>query len=71
MSLQNMGVLLRAARREKVALGAFECWDSLNIQGIARAAKTCGAPVILTEEIAQPSIDERSTRRSEFPIVLA
>ena len=46
MSLQNMGVLLRAARREKVALGAFECWDSLNIQGIARAAKTCGAPVI-------------------------
>ena len=40
MSLQNMGVLLRAARREKVALGAFECWDSLNIQGIARAAKT-------------------------------
>ena len=46
MSLQNMGVLLRAARREKVALGAFECWDSLNIQGVARAARTCGAPVI-------------------------
>ena len=28
-------------------------------------------PAILTEQIAQPSMEERSTRRSEFPIVRA
>ena len=46
MGLRNMGELLRAARKEQAALGAFECWDSLNIQAIARAAKACAAPVI-------------------------
>ncbi len=44
--LQRMDTLLYKARSQKVALGAFECWDSLNIQGIAMAAKKCNAPVI-------------------------
>ena len=32
---------------------------------------SCGAPVMRTDEIAQPSIDESRTRRSELPIVRA
>ena len=32
---------------------------------------SCGAPAILTLEMAQPSIEESSTRRSELPIVRA
>ena len=32
---------------------------------------SCAAPVMRTDEIAQPSIEERSTRRSELPIVRA
>ena len=32
---------------------------------------SCGAPVIRTDEIAQPSIEESRTRRRELPIVRA
>ena len=46
MSLQRMDTLMRAARSQKIALGAFECWDSLNIQGIAMAADRTKTPVI-------------------------
>ncbi len=46
MSLQRMDTLMRAARSHKIALGAFECWDSLNIQGIAMAADRTKTPVI-------------------------
>ena len=51
--LQNMGTLLRAARDRHTALGAFECWDSLNIQAIARAAKECNSPVIFQASAAE------------------
>lgn len=46
MSLQRMDTLMRAARSQKIALAAFECWDSLNIQGIAIAASKTKSPVI-------------------------
>ena len=46
MSLQRMDTLMKAARAQHIALGAFECWDSLNVQGIAIAASRCGSPVI-------------------------
>ena len=46
MSLQRMDTLMKAARAQKIALAAFECWDSLNIQGIAIAASRCNSPVI-------------------------
>ena len=46
MELQRMDVLLRQARDNKIALGAFECWDSINIQGIAKASAETGIPVI-------------------------
>jgi len=46
MSLQRMDTLMKAARAQHIALGAFECWDSLNVQGIAIAAARCHAPVI-------------------------
>ena len=38
MSLQRMDTLMLQARAEKIAIGAFECWESLNIQAIAKAA---------------------------------
>ena len=46
MGLYRMDTLLRQARSQKIALGAFECWDSINIQGIAKASATCKTPVI-------------------------
>ena len=46
MPLYRMDTLMRQAREKKIALGAFECWESLNIQGIAKAAKACNTPVI-------------------------
>ncbi len=46
MKLQRMDTLLRQAREKKIALGAFECWDSINIQGIAKASSLTGIPVI-------------------------
>lgn len=46
MGLVRMDVLLRTARKNKMAIGAFECWDSLNVEGIARAARDTGTPVI-------------------------
>ena len=46
MGLYRMDTLLRRARAQKIALGAFECWDSINIQGIAKAAANCKTPVI-------------------------
>ena len=46
MGLFRMDTLLRQARAQKIALGAFECWDSINIQGIAKASAACKTPVI-------------------------
>ncbi len=46
MSLQRMDTLLKAARKQHIAIGAFECWDSLNVEGIARAAAATHSPVI-------------------------
>ncbi len=46
MTLLRMDTLLKEARRNHVALGAFQCWDSLNVQGIAMAAARTGSPVI-------------------------
>ena len=53
MSLQRMDTLMRAARDKKICLGAFECWDSLNVQGIAKASKACGIPVIFQASPAE------------------
>jgi ketose-bisphosphate aldolase len=41
-----MDDLMIAARKNGAALGAFECWDSLNVQGIAMAAARCNSAVI-------------------------
>lgn len=46
MGLRRMDFLLRRAREKQIAIGAFECWDNLNILGIARAAAETGLPVI-------------------------
>ncbi len=46
MTLLRMDTLLKEARRNHVALGSFQCWDSLNIQGIAMASARTGSPVI-------------------------
>jgi fructose-bisphosphate aldolase, class II len=46
MSLVRMDELLKVARKNKMAIGAFECWDSLNVEGIARAARDAKMPVI-------------------------
>ena len=46
MGLHRMDTLLKEAKRKHIALGAFECWDSINIQGIAKAAANCKTPVI-------------------------
>lgn len=46
MALCRMDDLMIQARKRGIALGAFECWDSLNIQGIAQAAANCKTPVI-------------------------
>ncbi|MBE6399803.1 MAG: class II fructose-bisphosphate aldolase [Lentisphaerae bacterium] len=46
MGLHRMDTLLKEAKRNHIALGAFECWDSINIQGIAKAAANCKTPVI-------------------------
>lgn len=53
MPLHRMDTLLKQARANHVALGAFECWDSLNIQGIAIAAQACNAPVIFQASPAE------------------
>lgn len=46
MGLERMDVLLRQARSKGIAIGAFECWDNLNVRGIAKASATTGVPVI-------------------------
>lgn len=46
MPLCRMDDLMIAARKNGAALGAFECWDSLNVQGIAMAAARCNSAVI-------------------------
>ncbi len=53
MALHRMDFLLKQARGNRIALGAFECWDSLNIQGIAAAADRCRAPVIFQASPAE------------------
>lgn len=46
MPLYRMDDLMKAARKQGAALGAFECWDSLNVRGIAMAAARCDSAVI-------------------------
>ena len=46
MGLCRMDELLREARRGGYAVGAFECWDCLNVRAIALGAKAANAPVI-------------------------
>ncbi|MBE6381304.1 MAG: class II fructose-bisphosphate aldolase [Lentisphaerae bacterium] len=46
MPLFRMDDLMIQARKHGAALGAFECWDSLNVRGIAMAAKRCNSAVI-------------------------
>lgn len=53
MALYRMDTLMRQARDAKIALGAFECWDSLNIQGIAKASALCKTPVIFQASPAE------------------
>lgn len=53
MSLYRMDTLMHRARKEKIAIGAFECWESLNIQAIAQAAKHCNKPVIFQASPAE------------------
>ena len=53
MSLQRMDVLMREARKKGICLGAFECWDSLNVQGIAKASAFCKIPVIFQASPAE------------------
>ena len=48
-----MDDLMNAARKQGAALGAFECWDSLNIQAICIAAARCQFPVILQASPAE------------------
>lgn len=48
-----MDTLMRKAREKGICLGAFECWDSLNVQGIAKASKACGIPVIFQASPAE------------------
>lgn len=47
MPLLRMDELMIAARKQGAALGAFECWDSLNIRAVCMAAAKCSFPVIL------------------------
>ncbi len=53
MALHRMDNLMIAARKQGIALGAFECWDSLNIQGIAKASAECKSPVIFQASAAE------------------
>ena len=46
MALYRMDTLLQNARKQKIAIGAFQCWDCLNIQAIARASAKTATPVI-------------------------
>ena len=48
-----MDTLMRRARSQGIALGAFECWDNLNIRGIARASQLCRTPVIFQASPAE------------------
>jgi len=41
-----MDELLVDARAKKMAIGAFECWNSANIRAIAEAAAECRMPVV-------------------------
>lgn len=53
MNFFRMDDLMNAARKQGSALGAFECWDSLNIQAICIAADRCRFPVILQASPAE------------------
>lgn len=53
MGLHRMDFLLQQARKQKIAIGAFECWDNLNIKEIARAADFCRTPVIFQASPAE------------------
>jgi ketose-bisphosphate aldolase len=46
MSLERMDTLMLEAKAKKIALGAYEAWESINITGVAEAASRTGVPVI-------------------------
>ncbi len=56
MPLIRMDELLKKAKREKYAIGAFECWDSAIIRGIAESAAKCRMPVIFQASPAEYNI---------------
>jgi fructose/tagatose bisphosphate aldolase len=47
MALVRMDEILIPARKEKRAVGAFECWDSNSAQVITKAAVLTDCPVII------------------------
>lgn len=53
MPLCRMDDLLKEARENHVAIGAFECWNSNNVRAIALAAARTGAPVIFQASPAE------------------
>lgn len=53
MPLHRMDLLLKNAQTQKIALGAFESWESLNIRGVAEASARCGVPVIFQASPAE------------------
>ncbi len=53
MPLTRMDTLLAEARAKGYAVGAFECWNSDNIHGIAQAAAETGSPVIFQASPAE------------------
>ena len=58
MPLHRMDLLLKNAQTQKIALGAFESWESLNIRGVAEASARCGVPVIFQASPAEYSLPE-------------
>lgn len=46
MPLVGMDELLIEARSKRLAIGAFECWNSANVRAIAEAASACRLPVV-------------------------
>jgi len=46
MTLVRMDKLLKHARRNNYAVGAFACWDSASIRAISESAAKCNTPVI-------------------------
>ncbi|MFI4911904.1 MAG: ketose-bisphosphate aldolase [Sedimentisphaeraceae bacterium JB056] len=56
MSLERMDTLLIAARKNRYAVAAFECWNSANIYAIAEGAAQTDMPVIFQASHAEYTI---------------